>query len=335
MTSRFQLLLSHSSRLTWQLCHRKYYWSNIERIQPKKEPDVFARGKLGHQLVDMWRFKRADDAHVLAKANAFNPEFSHAMLEYMNHYRDLPEDNDVAFLEGFKPFSHKVGTYITAQGAQWEVVYTGECDGVCTWNGHHWIVERKFTGQIPSNLVARFQLDDQVRGYYWYYKHKYPQMAGARVEITRCTKYPEVVHDYVLLDEGDELRFLQDLLDVAIEMIEAISTSRFPMSPHSCFNWGECVYRRLCLNPDRAAFATTLGYRVETLSHEEETHERAHGNRIERDPTTSEIHLYSPTNELITSVFASSREAFKSAFGKPNFYSDTPPDSAPPDDSQA
>jgi hypothetical protein len=275
-----RLLLSHSYRMTWNQCHRKAYWVGVKRLRTEVEPDYFIRGTLGHEMVDaFWKHPQREAmadmvaGELIAKVHYADPLLEAGLTEYFK--RNLDNPDGLVFKDHRGPFMRRLPD---RWRGTWEVYYTGDADGIAEWNGADWVVERKFGKRIPSNVVAQFQLDDQIRGYAWYYRERFPNIKGAIIEVTRCTNNPDTVRDWVIFEDHHLQEFEADLNHVADEIIDAYEEDRWPMSPHSCYAWGECSFRRLCLNTDRAAFAETLGYKIEEVTHEEKTLERLNVN---------------------------------------------------------
>jgi hypothetical protein len=266
------LLISHSSRLFFQQCHRKYYWTAVEGLEPSVTPEPFARGRLGHRLVDEWvKDKSKADLLVQDPELAQHPLLTNALTEYFIKNAEEP----LKYIMTGTPVKVDMGVVVSTSGrTKRHVWYVGELDGYATYDEKEWTVERKFTSQVPSDLVGRFQLDDQVRGYTWAMRRLGRRPVGALVDIIRTTKYPALVRDFVVLDEHELNRFQDELTQVVQEIVDAYDQNRWPLSPHSCFNWGTCPYRMLCLNPDRVTLAEGMGYRRKELSHEEELLER-------------------------------------------------------------
>lgn len=262
------LLLSHSSRQTWQQCHMKYKWQIIDGLEPKGYYEPFHRGTLGHQLVDRWARDKRTGAELVVEAHSAElPLLADALSEYFLKYIQEP----LRYISFSEPFKEHLG-HIYGH----DVFFVGELDAYVEFDGKEWVLERKFTTQIPSDLVGRFQLDDQVRGYTWVKKKRGCKPVGALVDIVRTTKNPYMVRDFVPLDKSELDRWHSEMLDVAAEILAAQKTNSFPMSPHSCFSYGTCPMRTLCLNPDRVAFVddATSEYKRKAKSHEEDIIER-------------------------------------------------------------
>ena len=227
------------------------------------------RGTAGHKAVDFWlRYPEKAEA-LLETIRAQDTELAGGLKEYFAKYKG---DTSLQYVKFGFPFAIPI-----QRRTSWkrDVVVVGDLDGLVEDSMGLWVVERKFTSRMPSDFVARFQLDDQVLTYDWAaHRLGYPTQ-GAIVEITRCSKYPETVRDRVIIDDDMRSRFTRDLYDTIEEIQQALDNDRFPTSPHSCFNFGECPYRMLCLNPDRAEFAESMGYEVKVKAHEEEVLERA------------------------------------------------------------
>jgi hypothetical protein len=272
------LIIGHSSRMFWNQCHKKYYWSQIEQLEPKMPALALLRGAAGHKIVDYWRLHKEETEKLYQEAQLADTDLGYGLREYFAKYKDEP----LVYKEGLRAFKVRIGVFNSSSyyGEPWEVFYTGENDGIVTDSSAPdpndlWIIERKFTKQLPSDLVARFQLDDQIRGYCWAAHRLGWPVKGAIVDITRCTKNADCVRERVLLDETARDSFFSDLKETVQEIIEAREANRFPMSPHSCFTFGECPMRLLCLNPDQAYRADTMGYDRREQLHDEEIAARA------------------------------------------------------------
>jgi hypothetical protein len=262
-------LISHSSRLTWNQCHKKYYWSQVKRLEPKMPAYALSRGWAAHRVIDEWirAGRSAEKAEqIIEKVRPVYPELAAGLVEYTREFapgRDQAQH--VRYAESFA---------IELSDDWW---YVGENDGLSRWDNRLWVIERKTTSQIPSDLVARFQLDDQTRGYVWQYKERGFDVAGVQVEIVRVTKNAQVVREWIPVSAYDLESFEDDLYLTIQELEDAAKHGRYPMSPHSCFAFGECPFRLLCLNPDRAGTPEEMGYNIKQLSHEQEVYARASG----------------------------------------------------------
>jgi hypothetical protein len=262
----------------WNQCHKKYMWSILEQLEPKMPALALLRGTAGHKLVDYWKAHKDETEKLYEDAKLADTDLGYGLREYFAKYKV----DSLNYVEGLRAFKIRIGIFNSTSyhGEPWEVFYTGENDGIVRDASAPspedlWIVERKFTKQIPSDLIARFQLDDQIRGYCWAAHRLGFPVRGAIVDITRCTKNAECVRDRIEIGPEARDAFLVDLKETINEIISAREEGRFPMSPHTCFTFGECPYRILCLNPDQAYRAESMGFDRKAQLHDEEVAARA------------------------------------------------------------
>jgi CRISPR/Cas system-associated exonuclease Cas4 (RecB family) len=218
-------------------------------------------------FVDKWNANKEHAEFLVAQANTADSFLANGLNEYFAKYKD----DDLTYWPVKRSFAIPLNS---------DTYYVGEFDGVAMWEktSKLVVVERKFTQQMPSNLVSRFQLDDQGRGYVWAARMLGFDVEGVLLDIVGCKKYPEVVRDYIPMDGRVMDEFIRDLEQTIEEITEATQKNRYPMSPHSCDARGECPYKMLCLNPDRAMFADSMGYKVKVVSHEEEVFDKSHAD---------------------------------------------------------
>lgn len=261
-----QLILSHSKRALWQQCHRKFHYSYVMGLKPTITPKAMLMGTVTHLAIDNWLKQPERGPDIVSEVKAVDGYLGQAIETYFNRHA---ADEDLDTLQTSVPFNVHM---FTIEDEDTEVWFSGEIDAIAKWkkNNSLWIVERKSTGQIPSDLVTRFNLDDQVRGYTWVArKHMNLPVEGAIEDIIRFTKHTELVRDFVQIDDRMLDEWYSDMIMVAHEIAEAAKYNRYPMSPHSCHIRGKCPYNDLCLNPDRIAYATEVGYdKVDPHEHE-------------------------------------------------------------------
>lgn len=260
-----QLILSHSKRQLWQQCHRKFQYSYVMGLKPQVTSKAMIMGTITHMAIEHW-LKHPEHKDMLVQETK---ERDFLLGQALQTYFDKHEvDEDLDTFDTSVPFFEELHEDVMG----YQVMLAGEIDALAKWrkNNSLWVVERKSTGQIPSNLVTRFNLDDQVRGYNWVTRRKWNMpVVGAIEDIIRFTKNTELVRDFVLVEDWMLDEWEADMIGVAEEIITAAEKNRYPMSPHACHNWGTCPYNDLCLNPDRISIATEMGYeRLDPHDHE-------------------------------------------------------------------
>lgn len=263
-----QLILSHSKRMLWQQCHRKYKYSYVMGLKPEHLPRAMHMGTTTHAAIEAWLKQPELASEIVQTVRNVDVHLGQALDTYFTKHS---ADEDLVTLRTSVAFNERLFDVESADGPV-EVRLAGELDALAVWkkNKTLWVVERKSTGQIPSNLVTRFNLDDQVRGYTYIVRRRWMLPAeGAIEDIIRFTKNTELVRDFVQVEDWMLDEWYEDMVGIAQEIIDAEHEDRYPMSPHSCHVFGTCAFNSLCLNPDRISYATEMGY----LKEEADEHE--------------------------------------------------------------
>lgn len=251
----------------------------MNRLWPKLTPEPMVMGSVGHSALDLVSLGKGEEAETyVARCGQLD------MVKTIQFYRAV-----------VLPIRYKQHEYKTAFKIHFyhdelydeDVYYVGELDGLCTMEHPQlegeWVIERKFTRQVPSNITRRFLLDDQGIGYLYVRSCVAQVPAGLIVEVVRNTNNPMVVREVIPLSSmpyGDDIgvwtkKFEQELVDVYHEIKLAIRYNRFVESKSACHAMGECWYYKLCAEPSLQKYPTTAGYIIQERSHEEEVAERA------------------------------------------------------------
>lgn len=280
MNAKKQFLLSHSKRMTWQQCHLKYKYNAIQRLFPRIGPEPLVMGSVGHSA---WDVNKVHGQEIATKYIQRCGQIE--MIKTLDFYNQT----EVAL-----PLQMRLKEYRTAfkikffEDDEYEVFYTGELDGIAEITRPvlvgDWVLERKFTRQVPTNITKRFLLDDQGQGYLWAEIQR-RQMKGIKelpqgvlVEVIRNTNNPTVVREIFPLSSmphGDDwitfcVNFENEIVSVYQEIREAERANRYVESKHSCHAMGECWYYKLCAEPATQAHPEVHGYMIMEQSHEED-----------------------------------------------------------------
>jgi CRISPR/Cas system-associated exonuclease Cas4 (RecB family) len=209
------------------------------------------RGRAAHQALYVYaRTRNLDEA-----LNAVQIERPAGMLpEEEQRYRDLEYATRelvrgyVQQLASREEFEVEAVELPVAARIDEDAYYVGVIDAIVR---HpvlgRFVHEYKTTSQIPSDWVARFQIDSQAVGYVWLLRRIGIEVRGAIISILRATKYPDYVREVItiedwMLDEFEhELRQL--VADVRREEVFSKTTS-------ACFAYNQrCPFHKLCCEP--------------------------------------------------------------------------------------
>lgn len=252
------MILDHSARHVYQECKRKYYWTYVCELDAGRS-DPMERGSMAHKLLYHYYKTRAiesiDDPRIVFERPAdMLPDEEHKYVELDRYTRmlvrgyvkELVPQDDFTVMEGEKYYAYHLGS---------NHYYVGVCDQqVDVKNVGIMAHEFKTSGQIATDWVAKFQIDNQTTGYVFLMVKNGVPAKGAILSLLRTSKYPDYVREPIMTPpwrlEEFEAELRSDIMDIE-HRLEALShvdyTVAFPKSTGACFAYNhKCVFHKLC-----------------------------------------------------------------------------------------
>src|SRR5262245_16074058 len=118
------VLISHSARMTWNQCHKKYYWNQVEHLVPTQWTTAMYRGSAGHLLIGKWQADKTKAEDLVMQARMADPFLANGLEEYYKKY----EVDEVTYL----PIPRQFNVYLGTFGGH-DFTFVGEVDGVAHW----------------------------------------------------------------------------------------------------------------------------------------------------------------------------------------------------------
>jgi len=165
------LKISHNSASTYRGCPKKYYWSYIQGLKPKKKAISLTVGGIVHEGFDKFYHGTSDNDVLLHIQKRFDDDIAKATVD---EQEDLRVGKYIA--EGMWMY------YPWKNVKEWDqhfpekefdipfpglrgVRLVGRVDGLVKKNGNWWVREFKTTGLTPRQFEGRCKTSAQVTGY--------------------------------------------------------------------------------------------------------------------------------------------------------------------------
>lgn len=297
--------LTNSARACFMNCPRRFQFTYVYGLAPRRQPVPLLVGTLFHEELDiLYSSRNFDEAAMRARvAEACEKA---ASWEGMS-----AEESDE--LWGQRPVvcglvRGYAARYLKEDLEKWEVVesegsfeaplpggwtYRGKKDLVVRdrKDGRLYLVEHKTAGRLDASYVAKLPLDNQILGYAWSGRESGREFAGVVYNVSRKSALRKrqaetaaqfesrVEEDYVLnagsyfyretlVFSGADLdRFGAELKRFTGHIDRSLKEGYFYQNAGHCTAMGVCPFLKLCL--DGVTRDSLLHYRVKSNAHEE------------------------------------------------------------------
>jgi hypothetical protein len=240
-----KLRLSHTKITTWQDCHKKYYWTYVERLTPKVKAKPLQVGDITHKLHHLWVVGKLTPDIIInlpEKVTKLYPENTEIesdevaqlagilMRGYINQYSEDP----LEFI------SSEVHIEVELD----HVTLVMKIDALARPKDQRlWRVEHKTAGKMDSFYLAGLKGGLQAAIYDFGIEQMFHEKPGGTIyNILVKTKIPSYHRAYAMSNRTAITRMLQTVEGVYQEIQRA---DYFPSS--RCFSYNnECEYKKLC-----------------------------------------------------------------------------------------
>jgi len=241
-----KLRLSHTKIMTWQTCHKKYYWTYIEKLTPKAKAQPLQIGDVVHKLHHLWVIGKLtpeiiiDLPKVVTKLYPENTEFESSevamwagilMKGYLDKYS---EDDPLEFI------SSEVHIEVELE----HVVLVMKVDALARPKDQRlWRVEHKTTKRMDSFYLAGLKGGLQAALYDFGIEQMFHEKSSGTIyNLLVKTKVPDYHRAYAMASRTAIDRALATVEGVYQEIQQG---DYFPSS--WCFSYNsECGYKKLC-----------------------------------------------------------------------------------------
>jgi len=165
-----ELKLSYSKIKNWRFCRMSYYYSNIERIEPKKKPRPLELGSAVHGMIEDYRLGK----NWLDRLKGIKETYDKLSLDEKEHYGNIPLDSEkivAGYLQHYKEedkglvyhlIEKELGPFELVEG----VVFGVKPDGLAEDTmGRMLLVEMKTGKRLPPEDFRLWNL--QTLLYVW------------------------------------------------------------------------------------------------------------------------------------------------------------------------
>lgn len=297
--------LTNSARTTFLNCRKKYEYSYVYGLAPRKPSIPFLVGGLFHDELDrMYTNGDFDEGEARLR-------ISKACAKASRQEGLTSDDSEKIFMQqaiamgAVKGYANK---YLEADLKLWEVVeaegafkiempggwsYWGKTDLVIKEkkSGKIKLVEHKTAGKLDAAYVAKLPLDNQILGYAWAKLEQKVKLQGVIYNVTKKPQirqrqnetlndfYRRVENEYIERPEeyfyreslqfsGDDIkRFSDELKKFLNEIDRCHDEDFFYQNTSHCTAMGMCPFIKLCT--DGTSKENLMLYRVKGRAHEE------------------------------------------------------------------
>jgi hypothetical protein len=269
--------VSNSSLTTYQTCQKKWQWSYVEKLKPRKKSGALTLGTIIHKAFDMYYKPTSTKDIVSYIDSAYKEELSKVGIE---DQEDIYLDSKTA-LGMFLNFPFDQMKFDEIQSEEEfrveiapGIFYIGKVDGKVKRTGKWWIREIKTTSEPKNIFEKRAACSSQGTGYifgirqqdgvdiqgviYDYmrkpklYKRKDECMEefGQRIYMDYCDakkkksyfdRYPTYRSPFNIKE------WLEDAIRTTHQIEQSIQKSDFPRNTNSCYSYNtECPFFKVC-----------------------------------------------------------------------------------------
>ena len=289
------LEVSNNSMSIAKGCWKKYYWTYIEGLKPKKKSGQLTLGEVVHKAFELF-YTGTSDADVLKYIQeAYDEKIADA---YIDDQEDITTSKYIA-LGMWSGFPHKNRSEFEENVVEMEfkvklpgivgIRAVGRTDGVIKKDGVWWVREIKTSGLTPRQFESRLKVASQATLYTIAAKQKGYPVAGVQYEVIKkpllrkgqsesVDDYGKrIVQDYVYdgtLPEGqrkyysrprtyrtdEDIRmYLDDTKKLIKSMRGHLKSGQWERNTDQCWNFNsECPFAKVCFQepPDRLTLST-------------------------------------------------------------------------------
>lgn len=237
---------SNSGVTCFQECPRKYYWSYVALLTPKKKSSPLGFGTAVHSgIKNLYRNQAEKNQELVAQYIPNQGEELRTQAKLENIFRTYQAEKfpmlwEVVAVED--PIKFTVG------GHTFVVIP----DLVVKWRDEFFVIEHKHTTRLTANFFEKFQRDSQIDAEMLAVRSKYGSCGGVYVNGIVIRKggpksklaEVELIMDKITRTE-DQLRESERYFYNWIE--RTLQEITFPENRRSCFNYNSrCGYLPLC-----------------------------------------------------------------------------------------
>lgn len=234
---------------TYMNCQRRFYFRHLLDLEGLGRQTAPEFGHAMHAGLNVWHQTRDLTKAIGAfkedwtKSGGDTQEDSKRTLEkgtrILKGYAVKYADEPFKVLENECPFE------ITMPNG---LVYIGRRDRVIDWDGAIRVLEHKTSSQLGFSTFNAYNPNMQILGYIFSARQKYPSCYAAVVDILQVAKTKEDYARKVETRTDDEIAQFPKLFnDIAQDVNESIEKNRFVPNYSLCTYYGECPYRRICM----------------------------------------------------------------------------------------
>jgi PD-(D/E)XK nuclease superfamily len=297
--------LTNSARSVFLNCRKKYQYSYVFGLAPRKPSVPFLVGGLFHEELDRMYSEGAFDAEGMKKRVAKACEAA-SRLEGLT-----PEDSERIFVQQavvHGAVGAYAGKYLRDDLKAWEVVEAEGSFRVGLPNGWSYhgktdlvgrdrrtrrlrLVEHKTAGRLDAAYVAKLPLDNQILGYAWAKREQGLDLDGVTYNVTKKPQirqrqnetlndfYRRIEQDYadrpgeyfyretLRFSNKDVDRFAEELKRFTREIDRCAKEKFFYQNTSQCTALGVCPFMKLCC--DGVNKENLMLYRIKERAHEE------------------------------------------------------------------
>jgi len=298
--------MTNSARSTFMNCRRKYQYSYVFGLAPRKPSIPFLVGGLFHDALDRCyssKFKlNIDKEKAIAEKACEKASHAEGMTAEESDKIWIQSSIVTGMLEGYKK------QWLKQDQAKWDVIeaegqfdvelpngwrYRGKTDLVVRDRKTKKVklVEHKTTSRLDAGYVAKLPLDNQILGYIW---AKNQERLGIREVVYNVTRKPTIRlkqsetleefcrrlrEEYTLntatyfyrealtFDPKAVDSFSDELKRFMEEVDRCQDNNYFYQNTTQCTQYGPCPFMKLCL--DGVTDETLPLYRIKERAHEE------------------------------------------------------------------
>jgi len=247
---------NHSRLDVFQRCPKKYYWTYIVNVVPKKDPVPLVVGDAVHRALAAHYMKKSTDEEKAQVAAAFDEARESKTLlgaeledlkqqeEYVNYIMEMYHEEYPT--ERWTVLAPEVIGDIPLG----DHYFHFRADMLISWKGHPWLFEHKTTAQLGDMFFKSFRMNGQITKYiYGVWKKLGARPIGALINAIRKSKKLDRVNfdrDVVMRSEKQ----LEDHMAQVHMQVEEINDMTLAMSDRpECWmmHTHECVaFNRVC-----------------------------------------------------------------------------------------
>ena len=185
------LEISHNATSIFRGCPKKYYWTYVQGLSPKRKSNALSLGSAVHEAFELYHTGSSDTDVIAHLMTIFDEQISNA-TEYevedleitkataLGMWMYYPWKDKTEFQENYPEMKFKV----LIKGLN-GVRFVGRVDGLVNKDGKWWIREVKTTGLTPRQFQNRMALSTQATGYVYALKKMGYDIQGVMYDMIK------------------------------------------------------------------------------------------------------------------------------------------------------